>query len=151
MSALGQKRTSPNVGAMSALPPIADIRQRGRPVRSVVADRVETTIMSVESLEPLGALSERHGREYSMCRPILAFILIVAGVILADQAAAGWKRIGCTLPQDETLVWPLGWWPVAWKYPCKKPMRDFAPSACWHTYSIHTIFAVEWHQDYICR
>jgi hypothetical protein len=28
MSALGQKRTLPDIGAMSALPPKADIRQR---------------------------------------------------------------------------------------------------------------------------
>ena len=35
MSALGQKRTSKHVRAMSALPPKADIHRRGRHVRFV--------------------------------------------------------------------------------------------------------------------
>jgi hypothetical protein len=35
MSALGQKRTLPNIGAMSALPPKADIDERDRHIRFV--------------------------------------------------------------------------------------------------------------------
>jgi hypothetical protein len=35
MSALGQKQTSPHVRVMSALPPKADIEQRGHDVRYV--------------------------------------------------------------------------------------------------------------------
>ena len=48
MSALGQKQTLAHVGVMSALPPIADIRQGNRDVRFVPkADMEQITARSI--------------------------------------------------------------------------------------------------------
>jgi hypothetical protein len=58
----------------------------------------------------------------------------------------------CPVPHDVAPLWQVGWpSATAWRYPCHRLMRDFAPLTCWHTFRMVTEFGVEWHREYICK
>ena len=93
-----------------------------------------------------------------MLRKFALTAIFGLATLTAFPALAGHYRIAvrvdpnCPVPHGVAPLWQAGWTTAtAWRYPCHRLMRDFAPPRCWHTFGVVTEFGVEWHREFICR